>query len=435
MMKAALFVFFCLVLCAARAADTVRLTLYDAVRIALRKNYDVQLMRQDSLLARNLGSGSITNFLPRVNVQGSVSSGSNNIDQVLADGRRLARDGATVSNMNANAVLSWTLFDGFRMFASADRLRALEAEGLARVQAGMLTVVADVITTYNGLVANQQFLATVDSALQLAEERFLVEQQRYNVGATSGVQLSQARIDLNSQRALRIQMAADVQNASSALLTLLGEQPQSLVLADTTNLALFVPDLSVLTDSASTLNPDVVALQHSLEAASAHIAEARSAFLPTLSVSAGYQYNRTKQGAGFILENQAVGWNLGAQLQWNIFNGFSDQLARERALVLAERSRIEGDALRNQLTGQLHRTYLRYTTAAELRAIEQQSYGEAMKNATIALERLRIGTIDGLEVRQAFLSLLTIGESIARRTYEQRLAATELLRLSGLLLR
>lgn len=66
--------------------------------------------------------------------------------------------------------------------------------------------------------------------------------------------------------------------------------------------------------------------------------------------------------------------------------------------------------------------------------LERSSYQAAQNNANVALEKLRIGSITPLEVRQTFFTLLEIGERVAQLEYERRLAATELLRLSGLLI-
>jgi outer membrane protein TolC len=419
-----------------RAADTLRITLQEAVDQALQHNFDVQLARQDSLLAVNLGKTSITGYLPKLNAAAGASTGANDINQKLADGRTISQGGATVSNVNANATLSWTVFDGFQMFATADRVHALESQGLSRVRAEMQTVVSDVLTTYNGLVAFQQFLQTVDSALVLAEERYAVQQQRYNIGTTSGVELAQSSIDLNTQRALAIGMRADRDNASSALLTLLGRSSiNAVVVADPLLPPLTIPSLQQLRNDVDSLNPEVIEAQHAYEAASAHVTEVQAAYFPQISVSSAYQFNRTSQGAGFILENRTNGWNVGAQLQWNIFNGFADKLARDRAIIEQDRAQIDIEAQRNDLHGQLDRMYRSFQTKAEQLALEQASYAEAQRNATIAVERLRIGTIDALEVRQTLLTLLEVGERVARREYERRLAATELLRLGGRLVR
>ena len=75
-----------------------------------------------------------------------------------------------------------------------------------------------------------------------------------------------------------------------------------------------------------------------------------------------------------------------------------------------------------------------YTASGELLAIQQQSYAAAERNAMVALEKLRVGSITPLEVRQTFQTLLEVGAQVAQLEYQQRLAATEILRISGRLM-
>jgi len=416
-------------------ADTLRLSLHDAIEMAFRKNFDIQSARQDSLMAHVVGSSGITGYLPKVSLQAGINTGANNIDQSFADGRVIAKDGASVDGSSAAATVTWTVFDGFRMFASANRYKALEQQGLSRVQATMQSVLADVITAYSNVVATQSFMATVDSALALAKEQMQIEELRHAVGASSGVDLAQSRIDFNAQQAMVVQMRSTLQNATSALLTLLNTDPQTVIVADTSMPTMKILSRDDLVESVRQSNPELLALQKALEAASAHVAEVQSVFMPTITLTGTYQYNKTTQGAGFILTSNTTGWNIGAQLTWNIFNGFSDKIAREQALVQEEKSRIDIKALQNSIIGRIDRTYRSYQTMTELYRIYRESYDDALKNANVALQSLRVGTVSALQVRQALLSVLQTGEQLTQTTYQKQLAATELLRLTGTLIR
>lgn len=410
-------------------ADT--LTLQDAISTALKNNFDVQIARQDSLIARNVGDTKITGFLPTLDVNGNYIDGANNLSQTLADGRVIERDGAGYSNLNANASLVWTLFDGLQMFARSDRATALEKEGLARVRSRMAFLIADVITAYNAIVATQKFLVTADSALVLGEQRYTIEKYRYDVGSASGVELAQAEIDRNSQRALVIRTRTDLNNAKAALNTLLARAPSTTFDA-TSDLAIpSLPTRDEIVVAIDKTNPDVLAAEHAMAAASAHVREATSTFMPTISAVGGYQFTRNTAEAGFLLENISNGWNVGLTFRWNLFNGLADQLERERRTIVNERMRLDQQAIRNDLIGLADRTLRSYEAAGELLAIQRASYTAAERNARIALEKLRVGTITPLEVRQTFQTLLEVGENLARLEYDQRLAATEVLRIAG----
>lgn len=411
-----------------------RISMREAISVALQRNFEIRQAVQDSLLAETAGGAAIVGFLPTFDITAGASLLSTDIVQNFADGRSIIRPSATGSNVNANAVVEWTVFDGLKMFASADRAKAIRAEGLLRVRAEMNTVIADVITAYNALVAVQTFQFTVDSALVLAEERYRLEKQRHEVGTASGVELAQAMIDLNSQKALAIRLKSDLNNASSALQTILGYEPSGLTHADTVNSIIDVPPRTVLLERAVSNNPDLLAAIRSLDGASAHVRELTSTLFPIIDVRGGYTFNRSTSEAGFFLVNQANTWSVGSTLQWNIFNGTSDKLAREAALIEEQKNRISIDALRNDIAGRVDRTYRLFELAAQLVELERSSYQAAQNNANVALEKLRIGSITPLEVRQTFFTLIEIGERVAQLEYERRLAATELLRLSGMLI-
>ncbi|RPI67240.1 MAG: hypothetical protein EHM43_09170, partial [Ignavibacteriae bacterium] len=380
------------------SADT--LTLKDAISTALRNNFDVQIAVTDSLIAKNIGDTKITGFLPTLDVNGTLIDGSNNLSQTLADGRQIERDGAGYSNLNGNATLNWTVFDGLQMFAAADRATALEAEGLARVRSRMAFLIADVITAYNAIVATQSFLSTADSALVLGEQRYTIEKYRYDVGSASGVELAQAEIDRNSQRALVIRTRTDLENAKAALNTLLARDPSTIFEAQIELNIPALPSRDELINAIYATNPDVLAAEHAMAAASAHVREATAAFMPVIGVQGAYQFTRNTAEAGFLLENVSNGWNVGVTFRWNLFNGFADQIVRERRILINQRMELSRSTIRNDLVGIADRTLRTYSATGELLVIQRTSYTAAERNARIALEKLRVGSITPLEVRQ-----------------------------------
>ncbi|MBK7578123.1 MAG: efflux RND transporter permease subunit [Ignavibacteria bacterium] len=411
------------------------LTLDQAITIALSKSYDVALVRQDSLSARTTGKQSITGFLPNLGVAGTYTNGANTLTQVLSSGSTISRDAAGYSNMNVVAMVNWTVFDGLKMFAQADRLNASEKRGLSIVQSKMAFIIADVITAYSAIVANKQFLVTADSAYKLAVERYAIEKNRYDAGSISGVELGQAEIDRNNAQSVVIRTRIEFENAKVTLNTLLGRDAETAFDVDPTISMPAVPTRNEVYASIDATNPDVLATQYALASASAHVSEITSTFYPRIGVLGAYQITRNTSEAGFLLENRSNGAYFGATFQWNIFNGMSDAYDRELARIDEERARISIDAVKNDLRGQADRVLRTYRGIEELLVIQRQTLIAAEKNASVAIEKLRIGTVTPLEVRQSLLSLLENGQSVARLEYERRLAITEILRLQGVLVR
>lgn len=416
-------------------ATSQTLTLDEALSLAITHNYDVLLARQDSSAASINGSRAITGFLPTASVSATYADGANNLTQVLASGQIIERIGAGYSNLSALGILNWTVFDGLRMFAAADRLSAAERRGLAIVQSKLQFIIADIITKYSALVATTQFLKQADSAKVLATQRYEIERNRVEAGSTSGVELRQAEIDKYDAELVVLRNRMELGNLMSELNTMLGRDPAtSFTVSDSMTMPDLPQQLAVLADIDRT-NPDVLAAQHALAEASAHVAEVTANFMPRIALQGAYQITRNTSDAGFLLQNRSNGAYFGATLQWNLFNGMNDVYDRQLARLDEERSRISIDAIRNDLRGQIDRAYRSHAALQEQRSIQQASLVAAQRNAGVALEKLRIGTVTPLEVRQSLLSYLQAAEGEARLAYQDRLVHVEILRLQGALVR
>lgn len=424
-----------ILVCAPATAASQTLTLDEALSLAITRNYDVRLARQDSSAARITGSRAITGFLPTASISTTYAEGANNLTQVLASGQVIERTGAGYSNLNAVGILNWTVFDGLRMFAAADRLSAAERRGLAIVQSKLQFIIADVITKYSALVATTQFLKQADSAKVLATQRYEIERNRVEAGSASGVELRQAEIDKYDAELVVLRNRMELGNQMSELNTMLGRDPATpFVVSDSMTMPELPRQAQVQADIDRT-NPDVLAAQHALAEASAHVAEVTASLLPRIAVQGAYQVTRNTSDAGFLLQNRSNGAYVGATLQWNLFNGLSDAYDRQLAKLDEERSRISIDAIRNDLRGQIDRAYRTHAALQEQRRIQKASLVAAERNARVAVEKLRIGSVTPLEVRQSLVSYLQEAEGDSRLAFQERLVHIEILRLQGALVR
>src|SRR5688500_18080748 len=102
------------------------LTLEEAVATALQNNYDIQLSRNDSIVAALDYSYRNVVFLPTI--IGAAGTSRTRNDQKLKFVKRsgggdsaVNRDAVQTSNINYSANLNWILFDGLKMFTTRDK--------------------------------------------------------------------------------------------------------------------------------------------------------------------------------------------------------------------------------------------------------------------------------------------------------------------------
>ncbi|WP_337052969.1 efflux transporter outer membrane subunit [Pseudoxanthomonas sp. USHLN014] len=162
--------------------------------------------------------------------------------------------------------------------SSAENQRSVRLSLIAQVAAAWLTVAADQAQ----LTLAQQTLDSQAQTLQLTE-------RQHSVGSVSGLDLAQQQTSVESARVAVASAATQLAQAHDALQLLVGAPldatllPTEQALQDSVALA---PLPAHLSSAVLLQRPDVLAAEHSLQAANADIGAARAAFFPSLSLTA-----------------------------------------------------------------------------------------------------------------------------------------------------
>ena len=100
---------------------------------------------------------------------------------------------------------------------------------------------------------------------------------------------------------------------------------------------------------------------------------------------------------------------------------------------------LESNKLTKEQTGlslstDMFTFYTNYLTSAELSKLEDRNIRIAQQNLDITTEKMRIGTTDALELRQAQLNLVDTEFRKIAADFEVKMAKLEMKRLTGELL-
>ncbi|UYC12584.1 efflux transporter outer membrane subunit [Xanthomonas sp. CFBP 8445] len=162
--------------------------------------------------------------------------------------------------------------------SSAENQRSVRLSLVAQVAAAWLTVGAD----QEQLTLAQQTLDSQTQTLQLTE-------RRHSIGSVSGLDLAQQQTSVESARVAVASAATQLAQARDALQLLVGAPveaallPTAQAMQDSVALA---PLPARLSSTVLLQRPDVLAAEHTLQAANADIGAARAAFFPSLSLTA-----------------------------------------------------------------------------------------------------------------------------------------------------
>ncbi len=412
----------------AKAQDI--LTLENAIGIGLENNYGVQISRNLLEQAGNNHTFGNAGFLPVLDL---TSSHSERVEdsEFEAGGQQQTTTGARSSNTNAALNLDWTLFDGFRMFTSYDRLGTLRDVSDSELRLEMESLVAGISLAYYNVIRINEQLKILEDNLEVSQERIEIEETKLDLGSGSQYELLQARSDLNADRAALLREQNQLTEAKIILNELLSRSPEEefeVTEEIDVNRYLMREDLyrKLLTE-----NTELTIARMEKDLSRLEIRELRGERFPEISLNSGYSFNRSQNDGGFIRFNETTGFSIGITARVNLFDGFNQNRRMENARINEKNAELSYEMRKLQLESRFSALFRSYQNALELVDLEQDNFQNAEQTLDIALERFRIGTISSLEFREAQRTFLEAENRLINAFYEAKVAETELLQLSG----
>jgi outer membrane protein len=416
------------------------LTLNEAIVLSLQNNYDIQLTRNDSLLAALDYAYANYSLLPRLNANGALNFNSNNQRQVLADGTERKSNNIRSNVATASLNLNWTLFDGLRMFIARDRLSQLVELGELQIKAQVITTVADVMRIYFDIVRQEQQLRALDEQIALSSERLKLAQYKFDIGTGAKPDVLQAQIDLNAQRSSHLAQQTSINKLKEQL-------NQVLVLPVGNNFA--IADTTITYDASLTLdsmqsnlpasNPELLIAQKNMQLAQMDLRLRKAERFPTIEFNSAYNFNRTDNKSVINpfqpLFNQNRGLNYGFSATIPIFNGFSTRRLIKAAEINIDAQKLLYDRNLVLINTSISNAYRDYDLYKRALTLEEENIQYVRENLFIARERYRLGITTFIELREAQQSLADAQFRLIQARYNVKLSEIELLRLRGDLVR
>jgi multidrug efflux system outer membrane protein len=373
--------------------------LQQLIRIALDNNRDLRVALLNVEQARAAVDVRRADRWPTVNAGLGLTRGA------------VANGGVTTSISAGLLVTSYEI-DLF------DRLRSQSdvafAQYLASAEAGraaQISLIGAVATSYFALQADSALLDLAQQTLGTREDSTKLIQLRFDKGAISQLDLSQAQSLLE---AARVNVAASTRQRlldANALNLLLGQAAPVELTAAGTQTPVQLQELPVgLSSDVLLRRPDVLQAEQQLLAAHANIGAARAAFFPRILLTANA--GSVSSELANLFEDGSFGWSLAPQLLLPIFDAGRNQanltVAKvSRDVAVAQYEKAIQSAFRevaDALAG-------RATLGEQARAQQAQAAAEA-ERARLTELRYKNGASSYLEVLDAQRSLFAAQQAV-----------------------
>ncbi|MFM0220718.1 efflux transporter outer membrane subunit [Paraburkholderia dipogonis] len=401
-------------------ADPLLGSLIDA---ALANNYEIASANARIAQARALVMASDAYQVPTVGIRPSLSRNrvSGTVDDALP--KRMLRTWALPVDATYEVDL-WGRLKGQADVAREDAL-AVQADAAAV----RLRVATEVASDYLTLRFVEQDSAELRQTIELRQAALQLVQRRVKAGAASDLDALRAATELNTANADLAESERERDNLVDALAVLTGRSVTDLTIG--AGLApVELPDIPVgLPSALLEQRPDIYAAQRRLDAASLQIGIARTAYLPTLTLTADGGF-ASRDLSSFLDRNSSV-WGLAISAALTLIDGGRRRAEIESAqagymIADANSKALMLDALRQVQDA------LNDVAAQRLRiAAYEKAASTSSQAARLSRSRYEHGYVDYFEVVDSDREALSIQRELIHSRQAQAVAIVTLVRAIG----
>ncbi len=433
--------------------DTLRLSLPEAVTLALRDADEVKRANADVAITEAQVITSRAGALPQIRLAGTYN-------HVLANARARAVNQVfnQPNSYNVNANLSQTLFQGGREFASWRAARRVREASRLTAGETRAEVAVGVLRAYLAASLAERFEHIRSENLVLASQRVTQSEQLFTAGRVARYDVLRSRVERANLEPLVIQAQNDREIALLELRRLLNLPADSPIRLTTTVDSSTVP--LILTAVAQTEDDgrdraSIRAAELTVRARRDAIAIARADWLPTISVffqtgvqafpQSGFPPGRgvparceqvpSGDSTVNVCTPQNGGWfgdrSLGVNFSWPLFDGLRARGAMELARAQLEVAEIALAQEREAVALEVARARAELNRSRAVFAARRQTVTEADETFRLASLRYSRGIGTSLEVSDSQLQMLISQTDEAQSAVDLYLAAAELARALG----
>lgn len=410
-----------------------RLTLTDAIQVALKNSLDIQLAKNTLEISSINNHIGIAGGLPTVTATANDNEQIISINQKFSDAsRNTTRNNVGSNNLSLGVTGTMLLFNGYRVVTTKKRLNELVQQNEHLVNVQVQNTMAAVATRYFDIVRQQEFIKTIEQSISVFQKRLDILLARKEAGLSNNADIFQARLDLNAQIQQKQSQQLIIEQGKTDLLNLLFLNPDSTIsISDT----IIVEKNILLENIKSQLknNPQVLSAEQQITINSLIEKETSALRMPSLRANTGYNFNNTKSGAGFALLNQSYGPFLSINLSIPIYNGTVFKRQQQIASINSKNAALQKETLVQTLETGAVRTYQAYRNALQQLETEVENYKLSMQLLDLVLKRFELNQATIIDVRQAQQSFEAVGFRMVNLNFTAKLAEIEMKRLANMI--
>jgi outer membrane protein len=425
----------CLLICSGFVTTAQDLlTLDSALAIGLESNFDIRIARNDQFVATNNARPGNANLLPTLSLLGGVNYSNSNVNQELADGREINRDGAQSVSSNASLNLNYVLFSGMGNMNTLKQLNEIQSAAELDYRLTVERNLVNIASDYYEVSRLFQNSIVTEEAIAVSLDRYERAKERNVLGSGLKLDLLNAEVDLNSDSVNYYTNLTELNNAKRNLNATMGIKPSDNFEVDTS--IFFQPTLNLdeLRNYGLENNAQLLISERLKFATDYDLKVAKGGYSPEVSLSGSYGYNRQDNQANFLTYAQNTGFNGGVSLRWNLFEAQRrDTRVQNAQLNVDSQNELLRQAQNDFLTN-ITNAYNTYVNSLYVVNMQKRNVVTNELNFERTQELFSYGQITNVQFRDAQLNLFQAKATYNNARFLAKIAEINLIQLSGKLL-
>jgi len=411
---------------------TQPLSLADALNIALQQNGTVLQAKSDLEASYGIVVQTRAIALPQLRATGNYTD----TDRDLLQNPPGSTYESPHQNWTAGLQIVQSIYEGGKVIAALKAATATKEQALAQYQSAVEDSLLNTrLAYYDVLLAAQQIIVH-EASVNLLTRELDDQKQRYNAGTVPHFNVLRAEVSVANERPNLIRARNDYRIAKNNLSNLLGYNlPRDiwddipLNLTDTLEARPYSVNLPDAIQQALGRRTELVALRKAEELQHLNIVAARAGYQPSVQVFAGYNWMNSSFSAR--LDDELDGWNAGAQLSWNIFDGLLTHGKVIEAKAEHTKSQTALADRTRDIELEVRTAYSEFNEAKEVLESQEKVQEQAEEALREASARASAGTGTQLDVLDAENSLTQARTTLAQALHDYMTARAKLERAIG----
>lgn len=378
------------------------LTAKEAVFVALKNNYSVQISNAQQKIAEKNNTWSEAGMFPTVSLNVSANTAiqdNTNNPFTFTPGVILS------SSLSPNLSMNMNLFSGMAVRISKKRLEQLEEQSKGNALMVIESTILEVLKSYYQSVAQREKLDLLYEMKSNAFQRFKYYDIKKDIGtATTLEELQFKNLYLADSINFQVQKIS-YENSLRNLFLLMNipfDMEATPFLSDALEIAFPIIDFNELATGLPTSNQELKNQYLALELQRTNTAFQKSFLYPTLSLQGGITPSRSSfrdlNDPNLQMNTEVMVYNGGVNLRYNLFNNWKNKRAVEASKIQESIVSLSYDRMRKSLENTLQSMILTYKGNSDLVELSKQNLNYSKEAWRLAEKRFELGGLNSVEL-------------------------------------